>query len=199
MEAQDFAGGAFVYGQIQYTIPRIGCQRMGILSTIATTIKGRDCEMLIKRTQNEITISGANAGIGDLKIDIASFSNKLIEVVKASQLAVALDDWQYLLCKTLPSIQNDDQLKNQCQRIRLMLIVAFSQLRTILIGMQEQLSEELQQELLKWIKYMNDLNEQSIKLLEPGPKMPSKGTKIVQVMKYQCIDDVQLEEAIGLM
>jgi hypothetical protein len=57
--------------------------------------------MLIRRTENEITLSGANLGLADLKINLGSFIDKPIELVKASEVAIALDDSQYLLCKTL--------------------------------------------------------------------------------------------------
>jgi hypothetical protein len=172
---------------------------MRILSEIARGIRGRECEMLVKKTQNEITISGVNIGMSDFKIDIANFSNKLIELVKATQVAIALDDSQYLLCKALSTIRDDDQLKNYCQRLRLMLLMAFSQLRAILGSLDERPSDDLKAELVNWIKYMNDLNIQSIKLLEPGPKMPSKGPQIARIMRYQGIDENQIQEAISLM
>jgi hypothetical protein len=171
---------------------------MGILSEIAIRLKGHECEMLIKRTRNEITLSGANFGMADIKIDLASFSNKLIELVKATQVAVALDDSQYLMCKELSGMKNDE-LKNDCQRIRLMLIMAFSQLRAILGTLSEQPADEIKQQLSKWMQVMTELNQQSIKILEPGPKMLSKGPKLTQIMRYQGIDEKQIQEAINLM
>src|SRR5215210_3019129 len=108
---------------------------MNILAGFARALKGRECEMLIKRSGNEITFTGLGAGIGDLKLNIASFSNRLIEFVKATEVAVALDDSQYLLCITSSSIKDNEQLRRDCQRIRLMLIMAFSQLRAIVGGM----------------------------------------------------------------
>jgi C4-dicarboxylate-specific signal transduction histidine kinase len=172
---------------------------MGILSEIAIRLKGHECEMLIKRTRNEITLSGANFGMADIKIDLASFSNKLIELVKATQVAVALDDSQYLMCKELSGMDKDDELKNDCQRIRLMLIMSFSQLRAILGTLSEQPTDEIKQQLNKWIQVMGELNQQSIKILEPGPKMISKGPKIAQIMKYQGVDEAELQDAISLM
>lgn len=155
--------------------------------------------MLIKRTKNEITLSGGAFGMADLKLDIASFSNKSIELVKATQIAVALDDSQYLLCKTISNIRDDDQLRNDCQRIRLMLIMSFSQLRAILSTINEVSDASLQQELARWIEYMSELNKQSISLIGPGPATISKGSKIFQLMKYQNIDEKQLQEALGLL
>jgi hypothetical protein len=51
---------------------------MSILTKIVKTIKGHNCGMFIRRTENEITLSGANFGLADLKINLASFSNKPI-------------------------------------------------------------------------------------------------------------------------
>src|SRR4051794_9763925 len=121
---------------------------MNILSNIARALKGRECEMLIKRTGNEITLTGLGAEVGDLKLNIASFSNKLIEFVKAAEVAIALDDSQYLLCITSSNMKDSEQLKQDCQRIRLMLIMAFNQLRAIIGSMQQITSndEDLKQQ-----------------------------------------------------
>jgi hypothetical protein len=105
---------------------------MNILSSIARALKGRECEMMINRTGNEITLAGLDVHMGDLKLNIASFSNRLIEFVRATEVAIALDDSQYLLCITSSNMKDNEQLRQDCQRIRLMLIMAFSQLRAIL-------------------------------------------------------------------
>src|SRR5690348_4786067 len=105
---------------------------MNILTGIAKALKGHDCQMLIKRTGNEITLTGLGADIGELKFNIASFSNKLIEFVKATEVAIALDDSQYLLCIESSNMKDNEQIKHDCQRIRLMLIMAFNQLRAII-------------------------------------------------------------------
>ncbi len=173
---------------------------MNILTSIAKSLKGHECEMLIKRTGNEITLTGLGAGIGDLKLNIASFSNRLIEFVKATEIAIALDDSQYLLCITSSNMKDNEQLRQDCQRIRLMLIMAFSQLRVIIGSIQGKTSDEdLKQQLIKWIEYMSELHKQSISLLEPGPKLLSKGPKMYQIMKYQGISEEQLQEAIDII
>jgi hypothetical protein len=53
--------------------------------------------MLVKRTVNEVTFSGASIGVSDIKIDTGSFSNELIELVQATEVAIAIDNSQYLL------------------------------------------------------------------------------------------------------
>jgi hypothetical protein len=175
---------------------------MSILTGIAKALKGHECQMLIKRTGNEITLTGLGADIGELKLNIGSFSNRLIELVKATEVALALDDSQYLLCITSSNMKDNEQLKHDCQRIRLMLIMAFSQLRAIVGSMQGTTTsddEDLKQQLIKWIEYMGELHKQSISLLEPGPKLLSKGPKISQIMKYQGINEEQIQEAMNMM
>lgn len=171
------------------------------LSDIARKIKGHDCEMLVKRTANEITLSGASIGVADAKIDIGSFSNKLIELVQATEVAVAIDNSQYLLCKEASTMKDDNPSKNDYKKIRLQLMMAFNQLQGILGAMREQPTEELKKELSGWVKYMSELNRQSIAFIQPEPKFTAKGakSKLRRVMKYQDINDEQLEEAIKEM
>jgi len=101
------------------------------LSDIARKIKAHDCDMLVKRTANEITLSGAALGLGDTKIDVGAFSNRLIELVQATEVAVAIDNSQYLLCKEVSSMKDDDQSKNDYKKIWLQLVMAFNQLQGI--------------------------------------------------------------------
>ena len=157
--------------------------------------------MLIKRTANEVVFSGASLGIEGFKIDTGSFSNKLIELVQATQVAVGIDNFQYLLCKETANMKDDDPLKNDYKRMRLQLILAFNQLQGILGTIREQPTEELKKELSEWVKYMNELNKQCITFLQPGPRFTAKGakSKLGKVMKYQGIDDNQLDDAIKLL
>jgi hypothetical protein len=46
---------------------------------------------------------------------------------------------------------------------------------------------------------MCELHKQSISLLEPGPKLLSKGPKISQIMKYQGISEEQIQEAMDII
>jgi hypothetical protein len=98
-------------------------------------------------------------------------------------------------------MKDSDPSKDDYKKIRLQLMMAFNQLQGILGAMREQPTEELKKELSDWIKYMSDSNKQSITFLQPGPRFKAKGnkSKLRKVMKYQGIDDTQLEEAIKEM
>ncbi|MGA9150439.1 MAG: hypothetical protein WBZ36_07670 [Candidatus Nitrosopolaris sp.] len=79
--------------------------------------------------------------------------------------------------------------------------MAFNQLQGIHGAMGQQPTDKLKKELSDWIRYMGELNKQSIAFLQPGPRLTAKGSKskLRRVMKYQGFDDAQLEEAIKEM
>lgn len=173
---------------------------MGVLSQLARKIRGHDCEMLVKRTATEVTISGTNFGVADTTIDTGSFSSKILELVKATEVAIALDNSQYLLCKELARM-DDDQIKRDCKKIRLQLVMAFSQLQGILGTMNHEPSGDFRNQLADWVNYMSELHKESITYLGPGPKFLSKGSasKLKQIMRYQQIDEREMEEAKDLL
>ena len=169
---------------------------MELLTRIVTLIKEKEHEMLIKRTGNEITLNGAKIGFADLSLGLANFSNKFIEFVKANEVATTLDNCQYHLSKTISNIKDNDNFKLECQRIRLMIIVAFHQLGQIISTTKVPSDEKLKEELTEWISYMNDLIKHTISILEPGPKLVTKGPVYEKIMKYQGLSEKEMQEAI---
>jgi hypothetical protein len=174
---------------------------MNILHKIAGSLKNqRNCEKLVKRTENEIVLSGGSIVGGGVGINVGNFSNKIRELVKVPEVAVALDDSQYHLCVAITEIKDNEQLKDKYIAIRLQLILAFNQLRAILDSIKEEPTEDLKKQLAKWLRYMNDLHEHSISLLDPGCGIKGKSSMtIAEIMKYQGIDEIQLQEAIHLI
>ena len=199
----------------------------GILD-IAKKIKGNCCEHLVKYIGQEYAISGANVGLGSFKIDIGSFQNKIKEINAVPPIMMALDNNQYLLCQQASQLDDNPSLKDTCLRIRLMHIMAFTQLQALLsIPLP---SEELGKQILEWTSKMNELTTKSIDLLSPKPKMtyrvdrapPTKGTgknpiegktpriahiysasagkkTLLEIMKYQGINESQMQEALKIL
>jgi len=172
---------------------------MSILSEIAMKIKGRRCERLVKQTRTEVEITGASFGVGTFKIDVGDFSNKIKEFFKVTQIMVALDTSQYLLCGAIREIKDDDSLKKDSMRIRMQLILAFSHLQALLSV--PKATEILSKELRRWVRKMSQLHEESIELLKPGPRMIKKGRNetLLRISKYQGIDEEQMEEALSIL
>jgi hypothetical protein len=173
---------------------------MGIIE-IARRIKGSGCKRLVKQFGNEIEVTGASFGVGDFKIDVGNFKNKIKNFYKVTQTTVALDNSQYLLCDAISGLKDKPQLQEDCIRMRLQLIYAFSQLQAILGSMSEAQVEGLEKELTKWVRRMSKLNEDSIEVLKPGPRLISKDKKkeISSIMRYQSIDEKEMNEAVNLM
>ena len=152
--------------------------------------------MLIKRTGNEIILNGAKIGFADLNMGLTNFSNKFIEFVKTNEVATTLDNCQYHLSKTISNIKDNDSLKLEYQRIRLVIIVAFHQLGQIIGSTKTTSDESLKEQLTEWIRYMNDLIKHTVSILEPGPKLVTKGPVYEQIMKYQGLSEKEMQEAI---
>jgi hypothetical protein len=192
---------------------------------IAKKLKGNKCAQLVKYTGQEYTISGANVGVGSFKIDIGSLANKIKEINAVPPVMMALDNNQYLLCQQASQLKDNSQLKDMCLRIRLMHIMAFTQLQALL-SIPTQ-NEELGKQILEWTVQMNKLTSQSIDLLKPQPhvallekKAPTKlrgpntsteaparkstsGTvklkvkpALTAIMKYQGINEAQMQDAL---
>jgi hypothetical protein len=192
---------------------------------IAKKLKGNKCAQLVKYTGQEYTISGANVGVGSFKIDIGSFANKIKEINAVPPVMMALDNNQYLLCQQASQLKDNPQLKDMCLRIRLMHIMAFTQLQALLSIPTP--NEELGKQILEWTVQMNKLTSQSIDLLKPQPnvtllekKAPTKSLgpnptvkaparkstsstvklkvkpALTAIMKYQGINEAQMQDAL---
>lgn len=169
---------------------------MNFLHAAIEKIRVRRCEKLVKRTGNEVTLS-VGLDVGDFKIDVAKFSNVIKELIDVPDIAVTLDDTQYLLCSAISGMKDMPQLKEKCVAIRLQLIIGFNQLRAILASVKEEPTEELKKELAKWLRYMNDLHAHSISVLNPESSVKYKaGSTLEQIRKYQEIDEKELRDAI---
>ncbi len=170
---------------------------MSLLRAAVEKIKGRRCEKLVKRIGNEVAIS-AGVEAGGFKINVANFSNVIRELIQVPDTAVTLDDTQYLLCLAISDMKEMPQLKEKCLVIRLQLIIGFNQLRAILASIKDEPTEELKKELAKWLRYMNDLHTHSISVLNPELAIKDKaGSTLDQIREYQCIDEVDLQEALN--
>jgi hypothetical protein len=102
---------------------------LSIIKIIANELKGHDCEKMVKWTGNEISLILPTVDIGIAKINTGLFSNKIVELVRASNIAAALDNSQYLVCKAKSNSNISDQdLILYCEKIQLLIVFALTQL-----------------------------------------------------------------------
>lgn len=169
---------------------------MSLLKTIATKIKGHDCEKMVKRTGNEISLTLPTVDVGAAKINMGLFSNRIVELVPASNTATSLDTSQYLICKTKNST-SDPNLKVNCEKIQLQIVLALTQLESIFESIKIDPSPEIRKELADWIKYCGSLNKHAIEAVSPGTSGKGPGDyEIEDIMKYQKITEDEMDEAL---
>jgi len=169
---------------------------LNILRAIATKIRGQNCEKMVKRIGNEVSFSLPSLAPTEAKINIGTFSNKIVELQNASNIASALDNSQYLICKFKAST-TDILLKKNCEKIYLQILLALTQLETIFEAIKIDPTPEARKQLVDWIKFCSSLNKHAIGAVSPGTQ--SKGPEdlaMKDIMTYQNITEQDLDEAL---
>jgi hypothetical protein len=176
---------------------------VSFIKRVASKLSRHRCKNIVKRYGTEFDIKAPDIEIGETKVNAGSYSSHFKEFVRASDLAVNLDNTQLLLCEELTQMKDaDDELKDEIRRIRLQIILGISQLQNIL-DTRKAAKLDLGKELKAWIKNLGDLYNYAIMFLGPKPKKGiGKGKsamKLARIMKYQGIDEKQLQQAINEM
>jgi hypothetical protein len=163
---------------------------------MAIKLRGHDCEKMVKRVGNEISLFLPTVDIGTAKINVGLFSNKIVELVRASAIAANLDNAQYMVCKTKSSTSDPD-LKLNCEKIYLQIILSLTQLESIFESIKIDPSPETRKELAEWIKYCGSLNKHAIEAVSPGTSGKGPGDyEIEDIMKYQKISTEDMDNAL---
>src|SRR5215469_7539241 len=113
---------------------------------------------MVNRIGNELSLTLPNIDVGVAKINMGLFSNKIVELVRASGVAAALDNSQYLICR-MKNSTDDPQLKINSEKIYLQIVLALTQLESIFETIKIDSNPEIRKELLEWIKYCSSLNK----------------------------------------
>jgi hypothetical protein len=167
---------------------------LSILKSIAIELKHHDCEKMVKWNGNKISFGLPTVDVGT-KINMGLFSNKIVELVRASNIAAGLDNSQYLLCMMKRSTK-DPNLKISCERIQLLIVFALTQLESIFETIKIDHSPERRKELADWIKYCSTLNKYAIEAVSSGTIGDQGDYEIEDIMKYQNITNDEMYEAL---
>ena len=160
-------------------------------------LRGNNCEKMVKRIGNEVSLKLPNIDAGIANINMGLFSNRVVELVKASNIATALDNSQYLICRMKSTI-NDQELRINCDKIYLQIVLALTQLQSIFETIKIDSTPEIRKELADWIKYCGSLNRHAIETVSPGTD--SKGAadfNMKDIMRYQKITEKDMSEALN--
>jgi hypothetical protein len=106
-------------------------------------------------------------GIGAAKINVGLFSRQVIELVKATDAAVSLDEMQYQLCMAIHSTK-DEKLKSISLRIRLQIMISFHEFSKLIETVKTDPSPETRKKLVEWMEYSSDLSKHAINALDPS-------------------------------
>jgi hypothetical protein len=177
---------------------------MSLLKGLAARIKGHNeengCKRSIKQLASEFSISGPEldtAGIGVAKINVGLFSRKVVELLKATDTAVSLDETQYQLCMAIHNTK-DEKLKTICLRIRLQIILSFHEFSKLIEIVKTNPSPETRKKLVEWMDYSSDLSKHAINALNPD--LTARGVRpqhsLDEIAKYQKITEDDMQSAL---
>jgi hypothetical protein len=182
---------------------------MSFLRGIAARIKshGDDddvCKRSVKQIASEFSISGPEigdaTGMGAAKINVGLFSRKVVELVKATDTAVSLDETQYQLCMAIRSTK-DEKLKAICLRIRLQIILSFHEFSKLIEVVKTDPGPETRKKLVEWMDYSSDLSKHAINALNPDST--ARGVRpqhsLYEIAKYQKITEDDMQRALDLL
>ncbi len=94
-------------------------------------------------------------------------------------------------------IITDPDLKLNCEKIYLQIVLSLTQLESIFESIKIDPSPETRTELAEWIKYCGSLNKHAIEAVSPGTSGKGPGDHdIEEIMKYQKISKEEMKEAL---
>jgi hypothetical protein len=169
---------------------------LSILKGIAAKLKSHDCEKMVKRIGNEISLTLPTVDVGTAKINLGLFSNKVVELARASAIAAALDNSQYQVCRAKNST-SDPNIKLACEKIHLQIVLSLTQLEFIFEAIKVDPSAEMRKELAEWIRYCGSLTKHAIEAVSPGTSVKGPGDyELKDIMRYQKITEAEMDDAL---
>jgi hypothetical protein len=115
-----------------------------------------ECHKLILYDTRTITFKSLGAGYGEATFSLGEFQTEVNEIRAASDLAMALDDYQYDMCTSLRSLRRDDPDWKRNYNWRWAVVTQLTGLRGTLEVFKVDPSGQ-RENLHKAVKDMNDL------------------------------------------
>jgi hypothetical protein len=134
--------------------------------------KEAPCQFYYPQTLNQYQLPkvSVKAGGGSLlDVDVGQFSKKVKQNYKVDvyDLIVNIDYSQFSLCNAISRVR-DKELKEKYAQINALIHLALSQLNILnsLITNQDAPDETLNKQLLEWVEYIKNLNQEIINKLQ---------------------------------
>ncbi len=129
---------------------------MDLPSAIRTLLSKSSCEKLIRYDGRTLDMGALGAELGGAKFNLASFKTSIEKVREASEAAMAMDDYQYEICKIASEYDKGDPERKQYNRWRVGALGLFASLRIALAALKEGESDPLKRKLESMIEDMQN-------------------------------------------
>ncbi len=141
---------------------------MNLKDALAKFLGKPECEKLIRYDGRTLDMGALGAELGGAKFSLASFKTAVEKLREASEAALAMDDYQYNVCKIAAQYDKGSRERTQYNKWRIAALGYFTSLRMTLAAMQSSQSEELRTELDAVIRDMHDFVRAIAKTAAPS-------------------------------
>src|SRR5438128_8956561 len=135
---------------------------MGLVDNLKSILGGGGCEKLLKYEAPVTSLKGGQVLYAGVKFSVASFERWVSKLVDADALALALDDFQYLICGISREIPKKDPDRKLYRDIRVAAASLITELRYLLEAFRRD-PESKKDSLDNSIKAMREFNESVVK------------------------------------
>ena len=103
-----------------------------------------------------LTIKGLQANLPNFPIQVGEFESKYEKLREASDVAIALDDYQFQMCKICKGLGKDDPEWRKYNELRVSTLQMITNFRLTLVSLSEG-PEDKKQELGKIVDKMKEI------------------------------------------
>ncbi len=148
---------------------------MTLKDALAKFLGRPECEKLIRYDGRMLDLGALGAELGGAKFSLASFKTAVEKLREASEAALAMDDYQYNVCKIAAQYDKGSPERIQYNKWRIAALGYFTSLRMTLAAMQSNPTEELRTELEAVIRDMHDFVRAIAKTAAPSRQRTYQG------------------------
>lgn len=156
-------------------------KRLGLKDAIFEFLRS-DCDKQIHFDGRTLEFSGLGAGFGGAKFSLASFKTSREKIRAASETAMAIDDYQWQMCKIAHEYDKGDPERRRYNRWRTGAAGLFASLRATLATFRVDPSDKLRHELESLVRDMNEFARDIAKAVAPRPL--NRARKVVRIRAY---------------
>ncbi len=148
---------------------------MNLKDALAKFLGKPECEKLIRYDGRTLDMGALGAELGGAKFSLASFKTAVEKLREASEAALAMDDYQYNVCKVAAEYDKGSPERTRYNKWRIGALGYFTSLRMTLAAMQSNPTEELRTELEAVIRDMHDFVRAIAKTTTPSKQGTYQG------------------------